>query len=310
MNESIRASAMQWWLQVNEAPADERLQQRFEAWLAVDDSHRLAYLDVLLVTNAAGVATEDPDADARPHRTLFKPGRTAGWIAMTFALVMCCLLPYAPRWFEQWRADVVAPPGLARVVTLEDGSHIELAADTAIAVAMRTDARTIELLRGRVTIDVARDARPFALLWKNTTVHDIGTRFTVEAAEDAVRVGVRVGTVEVRREGEQATPIAAGESRLWTAQGSEAVAWPEQASAPGLLVFNHQPAALAFAQWASVRGKRVIWLDAPPAEARLDAVLPVRSPAEHEAALASLARHFRIDVVFDTAGVVLLRPTH
>ena len=66
-------------------------------------------------------------------------------------------------------------------------------------------------------------------------------------------------------------------------------------------------AALAVAQWAAHRGTRVVWIGSPPSGLPLDAALPMRTRDDQRAALATLARHYRFDVVLDGGGVLVLR---
>lgn len=293
---------MRWWLQVRDAPADAAVQRAFDAWLAADDAHRLAYLEVLMTANAAAEATAPlPTAPRAPAR------RPVAWFGAAFASLLVCGLLFGPRWSEQWRADAVAPPGAGHALVLADGTRLELGADSAVAFDLGAGGRDIELLRGTVTVDVATDPRPLTLRWRDVAIRDIGTRFTVQAAADTVRVGVAEGRVDVRRGDAAAVPVEAGEALDWQGPTPQRHAWRETASAPGLLVLDRAPAALALAQWAASRGTRVYWLGSPPTGAPFDAALPVRTPEERRTALDTLARHYRVDVVLDGAGLLVLR---
>ena len=65
----MQQAAMQWWLQLRDAPADAPVQHAFDAWLAADDRHRRAYLEVLMALNAA----VEPSAPLRAPQA-------AGWM--------------------------------------------------------------------------------------------------------------------------------------------------------------------------------------------------------------------------------------
>lgn len=295
---------MRWWLQVREAPADAAVQRAFDAWLAADDAHRLAYLEVLMTANAAAEATM-PRATS-PRARIRGP---AAWLGAAFASLLIFGLLFGPRWSEQWRADVVSPPGGGHALVLADGTRLALGADSAVAFDLGDDAREIELLRGMVTVEVAADPRPLTLRWRDIAVRDIGTRFTVQAAADAVRIGVAEGRVDVRRGDAAPVPLEAGEALDWQGPTPQRRAWREPVPTPGLLVLDRAPAALALAQWAANRGTRVYWLGSAPTGAPLDAALPVRTADEQRAALDTLARHYRFDIVLNGGGLLVLRPS-
>ena len=122
-----------------------------------------------------------------------------------------------------------------------------------------------------------------------------------------LRVSVASGLVEVTRAGHAALQVAAGEQVEWRGAAIAQRAWQERRDVAGLLVLDHAPAALALSQWAAFEGRRVQWIGAAPGHAGLDAALPMRTPEERQAALATLAREFAVDVLFDGPGIVILR---
>lgn len=303
MNDVVRQQALQWLVQVRDAPADAVVQQAFDRWLSAHDGHRLAYLDALMVFNAAAEATVPkpvavPASFARRH---------AGWLGAVLGAAAALALLLGPRWSEHWRADEIAPPGVHREITLADGTQLRLAPDAAVALDIDATRRDITLLRGSVMVDVAADPRPLALHYRDSTVRDIGTRFEVQAAADVLRVGVAEGLVEVRRGEAAAVRVAAGEQVTWQGTSSARHAWREYAIEPGMLVLDRAPAPLAIAQWAAYSGRRVRWIGHVDAGSHLDAVLPMRTPAEQRAALATLARQFDLSVILDVEGFLLVR---
>lgn len=305
VNGTMMEAALRWWLQVREAPADVAVQRAFDAWLAAEDAHRLAYLEILMTANAAAEATMPR---AIPPRA--RSRSPVAWLGAAFAGLLIFGLLIGPRWSEQWRADLVSAPGGGNARVLADGTRLELGADSAVAFDFGAGTRNIELLRGMVTVEVAADPRPLTLRWRDVAVRDIGTRFTVQAAADTVRIGVAEGRVDVRRGDASPVPVRAGEAIDWSDPTPQRGAWREPVPTPGLLVLDRAPAALALAQWAASRGTRVYWLGPAPTGALLDAALPVRTPEEQRAALKTLARHYRLDIVLDGAGLLVLRPSH
>jgi transmembrane sensor len=82
---------------------------------------------------------------------------------------------------------------------LPDGSIVQLAPNSAIEVAFDTSSRDIHLLRGTLTIEVAKDSqRPLAVTTvRGMSVIAVGTKFTVGENYTATDIAVMEGTVEV-----------------------------------------------------------------------------------------------------------------
>lgn len=296
---------MTWLLQVREAPADAAVQRAFDQWLAADDRNRLAYLDALIAMNAAGAVQAPAPAPLRV--SLLR--RHAPVLGFAFGCLAVLAMLFGPRWTQQWRADEASAPGEFRAFELADGSRLQLAPDSAIAVALGDGQRRIELLRGSVSVDVANDPRPLRVHYRDFEVRDIGTRFDVRAAGAALRVAVADGEVEVRRPGAEPVQLRAGEQAEWQGEAIERWAYRESTAQPGMLVLDHANAAMALAQWSAFSGQRVVMLGSSRerGDAALDAVLPMRTPQEQRAALDTLAQRFGLQVAAEGLGVVLLR---
>ena len=303
MNDMQLAQAVQWQLRISAAPADADLQSAFDAWLAADDAHRLAYLDVLLALNAAAEPSQPRAAEPAPSRLR----RHAPWLGFVTASLAIVAVVLAPRAIENARADVRSAVGETTSLTLADGSRVELEPDSALRVELGADARVVELLRGGLRIAVGADPRPLTLRHGEFRVRDIGTRFEVLAAEGALRVGVAEGRVEVRAGSGEPLQLAAGEAAQWRGAQLERFGHHETEAEPDLLVLDHAPAEIAFARWSARSGMRVFGANAG-SDLRLDAALPMGDTAEQHAALDTLAQRYGLRVVASTAGIVWLRP--
>ena len=74
--------------------------------------------------------------------------------------------------------------GETSIVTLTDGSSLELNTDSEVVVRFTDSKRNIELLRGEVYFDVAKDAsKPFEVKVGQDKVTAIGTAFSIDAGE-------------------------------------------------------------------------------------------------------------------------------
>lgn len=99
----------------------------------------------------------------------------------------------------------VAPVGESRAVRLGDGTRIVLAPGSEVLIGPGFGASAREVgLRGEALFDVAHDySRPFTVLAGDAVIRDVGTVFTVHAAEQGgVAVSVSSGSVEL-------TPVGA-----------------------------------------------------------------------------------------------------
>src|SRR5690606_33491641 len=93
-------------------------------------------------------------------------------------------------------ADYRTGIGESRIVSLADGSTVQLDTGTAIALFDGAEGRGVRLLSGRAWFEVARDAdRPFRVAASDVTITVTGTQFDVGLTGDAVEVGLAEGSV-------------------------------------------------------------------------------------------------------------------
>ncbi len=86
-----------------------------------------------------------------------------------------------------------------RVVTLADGSILELGADSEVTVGYTNDSRELTLLKGQAIFTVSKNPnRPFVVKAGQGSVTAIGTVFNVRKSGVGVEVRVLEGTVAVR----------------------------------------------------------------------------------------------------------------
>lgn len=331
MTDSLQLEAQDWWLALAADREDAALQARFDAWLAADDAHRLAYLDVLLASNALdaglGCMLEPEDTEAAadassvpvaaavmggyraPEFTV--SGRFSTWkpwfagMGLVSALVLGVLaLPLLRPAFETRSADWRTAPGLIETRTLDDGSRVQLGPDSAVRISLGPNGREVELLRGELDVQVGVDPRPFLVRHQDFEVRDIGTRFWVDESGDSLRVAVSEGEVSVQsKAGEAPQHIVAGQSLEWQHDGivnTSTGVTPELA--PDVLVLDNADARTAFARFERYSGQRLQWLG-DAGNKRLTAALPIRNNAEQDAAFAQLQQAYGVSVRANALGV-------
>jgi transmembrane sensor len=91
----------------------------------------------------------------------------------------------------------VTEVGEVQVLSLEDGSQVELNARSSITVQIDDKRREIRLSDGEAVFHVSTDQRPFIVRTDLATVSALGTKFSVRAESSRVEVSVIEGLVSV-----------------------------------------------------------------------------------------------------------------
>jgi transmembrane sensor len=142
------------------------------------------------------------------------------WLAAAClgTLVVAAALVF--RW-EEGRYST--PFGEQRIVTLADGSVIELNTDSALNVRFTEHQRAIQMIKGEAFFRVAHDTRrPFVVSTGEASVKAVGTQFNVRMSSDSTLVSVVEGSVEVRDETPDAQAAAGASSVIRVTTGEEA----------------------------------------------------------------------------------------
>ncbi len=190
-----------------EAEAGARVRDEFQHWLDQNALHVRAYDQATRVWGALDrpakeAAAENQEAIAAliASADTRKSARRARRIAGGLAVVVC--VAAASWWYDggldDLRADYVTAPGVREHYVLADGTTIDLNTDTAVAVDMKPNHRSVRLFRGEAFLTVAHDAkRPFALTTRDGRVLDVGTAFNVRIKGTETVVSLVEGKAEV-----------------------------------------------------------------------------------------------------------------
>lgn len=270
------------------------------------------------------------DAGAAPRSVVFNrvPARRPGLWAAAAAIAVIGIagwLGYTN--FTDTPADpttLATALGEQRSILLSDGSTLELNTETEVRVRMGERSRDIDLLRGELLVDVAKDpGRPFRVLSDGVVAQAIGTRFNVYKRDGDTVVTVIEGRVAVnqapmapntdQRSGAIGTiksveltaglqvavanlPSAAPAVELMPEVVSleKATAWTERR-----LVFDDEPLSAIVTEFNRYNRSRLIVTDAALNGKRLSGVFDANDPDEFIALLSSLER---IDVRVSPEG--------
>lgn len=200
-NSRLPARASEWLLALTEAPDDARLRAAFRAWLDACPDHARDWEEMERTYRLMGLTVpEFRAAWAAPPSPAPQPvGRlrrraVAGMTALAagLALVVASGLPL------RLSADAVTATAETQVLRLDDGSTVQLAPESAVAVALSPGDRRVHLLRGEAFFDVAPDpGRPFVVTAGAVETTVLGTAFDVKRQGDGAWVGVQRGRVRV-----------------------------------------------------------------------------------------------------------------
>lgn len=195
MRDAIEAEAARWALR-HPLSADERV--ALEGWLAEHPRHAgallraqaaLSSIDRAIAPEPAQVVEDAAPSAPRSRRWVIAG---AGGIAAAAAITAMVGLRGASS------DHVATGPGEIRRMPLADGSIAAMDADSELRIALAEDARRIDLARGQVWFQVAKDRqRPFIVDAGIAKVQAVGTAFSVMRTGDDVRIAVTEGRVAI-----------------------------------------------------------------------------------------------------------------
>ncbi len=204
------------WILRNADPRQSQADKaRFQSWLDDDPENCRTYG---AAERLMGDARRAIQSDPALTNTKFKPQTTHKPLIAT--MLVAAVVTGAFIAFDgpiRLEADVLAGVGEMPVVTLEDGSVVQLNATSAIAVDFTDKQRVIRLLRGEAFFQVAHAAdRPFTVMAGTTSVTALGTAFDVRYGNGETEVTVTENAVQIEFDGTQA-----GSARV--RQGEQAI---------------------------------------------------------------------------------------
>lgn len=245
-------------------------QAQFEAWLA-QPSHRIAYLRLSDVWSRAGRLKAL--APQRRHRFFsFRAGAAAAKVAALFALAVC-LGAGGYAWFSRSN-DVRYATGLGEreIITLADGSRIELNTQTVLRLSSEGTKRIVKLDSGQAYFDIRHNAlRPFIVLTGGHRIVDIGTKFEVRSDVNKVQVTLLEGSAQFEAVGTQVTRqnaiLLPGDVAVATEKSMRIVRKPKEKLLAelgwrhGVIVFDHTRLADAAAEFNRYNRKKLVIAD-------------------------------------------------
>ena len=204
--EPVFQRATEWVARLDAPDCSPQERDAFEDWLAEDPAHVRAWTQADTLHQQAALLADD--AWLRASSARVAPARVRHvWPQVAIAAGLCLAVGLG------WLVATDGNPRVHRYANdtrlpqqhrLQDGSIATLDAGSAITSRSGWRARTVELQRGRIQLQVAAASTPLRVLAGNSTIRDIGTTFQVERTDDdRIDVALLEGAVEVTSSGAQ-----------------------------------------------------------------------------------------------------------
>ncbi len=299
---TVEAQAVDWLISRDELDGwTEEKQADFEAWLAQSPAHQTAFWRV----EASWIRT-DLFEDLRPfgfgaHRAQ-QPGRKHPWRS-TFRItaaagLLAVFAVGSALYFGRPETQTFSTPiGGRKVLTLLDGSQIELNTDTQVEIGTGENQRRVKLIRGEAFFRVHHDANHiFTVVAAGHRVTDLGTKFTMKAHGQNLEVTLIEGKASLEperaRDGEplilKPGDVAVATGRSVTLEKKperllfESIAWRK-----GLLIFDDTSLADAADEFNRYNTARIVIGDVGHKKFKLNGAIRVNDREE----FARLARN-------------------
>jgi len=222
-------------------------QDEFSTWLAESPAHRVAYRRHTRVWHRFdSLVAPAPELSARasgrkaiptlPHARTFMAGMAA---AVLGGVIFWHNMP-----IDSDRHPASVATSAYEKQILNDGSILELAQGSKVEVLYSPTERRVRLVRGQAHFTVTKDVtRPFWVEARGVELRAVGTAFAVRFDQEAVRVLVTEGKVQVRS-GDSAQD---SDSLILAARESAVVSLRERGSLPSVETVTDEAIALELA---------------------------------------------------------------
>jgi transmembrane sensor len=314
--EDIERQASEWIERRDFGPWTEADARELEDWIGQSLDHRVAFLRLDLEWKRT-----ERLAALRPFRPHPAEAPAAGkWrralnIAAAIAILGTAGGFGASYVFTQSGKSYSTPLGGRKVLTLADGSQIELNTNTVLHIAIDEHRRSATLERGEAYFSIKHDAsRPFVVTAANHKVVDLGTKFLMRTSGNKLEVALVEGSAKVESSGEgqahrtvtlkpgdiaYALPGSVSVVRKTPADIGSDLGWRR-----GVLVFRHATLADAAEEFNRYNAQKVVIADPETARLTFSATLPTHDTHTFVRILSKL---FNTHSQTTTEGIVISR---
>ncbi len=169
------------WLELHDfGGLTAEAQASFESWLSVSLAHRAAYVRLRSAWERTErlAALREPMRPAAMARRLLRPRlfRHVAILGIMSAVLGAVTLHFSNTDETRYQTAI----GDREIITLADGSHVELNTDTILRAAVSANRRLVYLDQGEAYFDIKHDAsHPFVVRSAHYQITDLGTEFVV-----------------------------------------------------------------------------------------------------------------------------------
>ena len=192
-------AAATWYVQLNDGEVDEARAQAWQTWLQACPQHAAAWRRVeALQRQWTGMprqaALSGLGAAQKQRREVLKI------LGMLMAVGACSWMAVEQVPYRAMLAQQRSGSRERRSLRLDDGTQLELNADTALDIHFDAHQRMIRLYQGEILVQTAKDPtqRPFIVTTGDGSIKALGTQFSVRQFDDHTQVGVQESAVEIR----------------------------------------------------------------------------------------------------------------
>ncbi|AZB57836.1 FecR family protein (plasmid) [Cereibacter sphaeroides] len=303
----VRDEALSWFVRMNSGDATEADRARHASWLAADPRHRSEYarlggiwrdLDALRDPRQI---TQMPAAPRALSRRMVLSGSMAAGLVGGY--VSLNGLP------DFLRSTEHTGTGETRRAVLEDGSTVDLDAETAFALEFDDQVRGLHLQRGRALFDIAPDPRPFSVRAEGGTITALGTRFSVHLWDGSATVAVEQHAVTLQTAGLGEIQLEEGE-RISFGNGAHEAVEPFDAEIQtawlrGKLIFEDRPLRQVLADVNRYRRGTIQVTSARLLDMRVSGIFDIANP---DGVLEAIENTLPVRSTHVTRYLVVLRP--
>lgn len=293
------SEAADWVFRNRETGRTAEDEERFRHWLGRDAENCRAYEAAERLLGEARTAIQ---TDPALRSFEVKPASIAKPVAGTvLTLALATSLFFAADGPIYLEADIAAGSGEMPIVTLSDGSVMQLNASSAVAYDFDATRRTIRLLRGQAFFEVAKDrGRPFVVEAGDARVTALGTAFDVRIGRQDTDVTVTESTVLLEpadsekegvrvTEGQQGTlSRSSGQTNVREIDGLVALAWRR-----GQLAVDNAPLSLVVEEMNRHFAGRIVLMGDEVSRRRVSGTIAV---SDTVAALSFIEQALRVKV--------------
>ncbi|MBJ9975138.1 FecR family protein [Pseudomonas sp. S75] len=221
-DEAIIDEAAQWMAVLHSGHASAQEHQAFRQWRSTDPRRAAIFEAMGASAGTLGSdALRDMPRESLLH-TINAPSGRRRFVRNVLSLVgVVSTAGLIGQLTQRWPMSGVISTGTGErlSLSLDDGSALMLDARTRVLDRFDGAQRLLQLLDGRLWIDVARDAsRPFIVQTSQGRMRALGTRFLVEQGAEQTRVSMLHSQVRITTGSGSTRVIQAGERAIFDAE--------------------------------------------------------------------------------------------